>query len=107
MKSIIKGNREINCLMLSSLLYPIRWTQAPSDEEEDDGYREPIRQYYHKFSLEAMSLDDVFQYLESRCNHANVYFPARDHHHFKELARYLQSMVQREDLDPGSLLTSY
>jgi hypothetical protein len=102
MKSIINGNREVNWSMLTSLLYPIRWKLSQSDVDDNE-----VRQYYHKFSLEAMSLEDVFLYLENRCSHSNVYLPPKGHRDFKELTRCVQWMVEREDLKPGQTLVFF
>ena len=107
MKSTTNCNREINRSLLSNLLYPIRWTPVTVNSEDEDEYQEPVRQYYHKISLEAMSLEDVFQYLENRCNHANVYFPSRSHRDFKGIAKDVQYMVQRDDLLPGKQLVTF
>ena len=57
--------------------------------------------------IKVWQAEDVFQYLENRCSHSNVYLPSKGHRDFKELTRCVQWMVEREDLKPGQTLVFF
>jgi hypothetical protein len=94
MKSIIRSSGEIDRSLLGMLLYSIRWMPGT----------EGGRQYYHMISLEAMTLTEVYDYAQQRCERAGVAFPSSTHENFGRVSSEVEKMTPFENLPLGKMI---
>jgi hypothetical protein len=94
-----RGKRiQVNWKMIKYLLYPIRWT---ADKKNPDRF---VKQYYHLYSMEAITLRDVYQYVAFRCEYSGLFFPEWTDQKFNVVANGIKQLILREDIPEGQQL---